>query len=88
MDKKKKMIIIGVAAAAVIAAVLVLCLVCFHSWQDATCEAPKTCEKCGKTEKPWGMSGSRRPARNRSTVCIAARPKVLSSRTSGKRQAA
>ena len=50
MDKKKKMIIIGVAAVVVIAAVLVLCLVCFHSWQDATCEAPKTCEKCGKTE--------------------------------------
>ncbi len=23
---------------------------CIHSWKEATCEAPKTCERCGKTE--------------------------------------
>ncbi len=23
---------------------------CSHSWQEATCEAPKTCSKCGKTD--------------------------------------
>ena len=23
---------------------------CTHSWKEATCEAPKTCERCGKTE--------------------------------------
>ena len=49
MDKKKKLIILGAAAAVVIAVVLISCFVCFHSWQDATCESPMTCEKCGKT---------------------------------------
>ena len=23
---------------------------CTHNWKEATCEAPKTCERCGKTE--------------------------------------
>lgn len=49
MDKKKKLIILGAAAAVVIAVVLISCFVCFHSWQDAACESPMTCEKCGKT---------------------------------------
>lgn len=47
--KRKKMIIIGaVLAAIVIALVIVLNTVCFHSWQDASCEAPMTCTKCGE----------------------------------------
>ena len=49
------MIILGAAAAVVIAVVLISCFVCFHSWQDATCESPMTCEKCGKTRgEPLG----------------------------------
>lgn len=26
------------------------CSLCLHKWTDATCEAPKTCSKCSKTE--------------------------------------
>ena len=46
MKNKKKIIIIS----AVGVAVLVLTLVCFHSWTDATRDAPMTCKKCGKTK--------------------------------------
>lgn len=50
-SKKKKLIAIGsVAAVIVIAVILVLTLVCFHSWKEATCDAPMTCEKCGETK--------------------------------------
>ena len=36
---------------ALIAALFAGCqLTCKHEWAEATCEAPKTCENCGKTE--------------------------------------
>ncbi len=50
MKNKKKIIIISAVGVAVLAVVLVLTLVCFHSWADATCDAPITCKKCGKTK--------------------------------------
>ena len=50
MKNKKKIIIISAVGVAVLAVVLVLTLVCFHSWTDATCDAPMTCKKCGKTK--------------------------------------
>lgn len=50
MKNKKKIIIISAVGVTVLAAVLVLTLVCFHSWTDATCDAPMTCKKCGKTK--------------------------------------
>ncbi len=50
MKNKKKIIIISAVGVAVLAVVLVLMLVCFHSWTDATCDAPMTCKKCGKTK--------------------------------------
>ena len=27
-----------------------LCMICSHAWQEATCEAPRTCSNCGMTE--------------------------------------
>lgn len=34
---------------------LVACGECDHDWEDATCEEPKTCSKCGETKgKPAG----------------------------------
>lgn len=50
MKNKKKIIIISAVGVTVLAVVLVLTLVCFHSWTDATCDAPMTCKKCGKTK--------------------------------------
>lgn len=50
MKNKKKIIILSAVGVAVLAVVLVLTLVCFHSWTDATCDAPMTCKKCGKTK--------------------------------------
>ena len=50
MKNKKKIIIISAVGVAVLSVVLVLTLVCFHSWTDATCDAPMTCKKCGKTK--------------------------------------
>lgn len=50
MKNKKKIIIISAVGVAVLSVVLVLSLVCFHSWADATCDAPMTCKKCGKTK--------------------------------------
>lgn len=50
MKNKKKIIIISAVGATVLAVVLVLTLVCFHSWTGATCDAPMTCKKCGKTK--------------------------------------
>lgn len=49
-NKKKLIIIVSAIGAAIVAAVLILMLVCFHSWNDATCDAPMTCDKCGKTK--------------------------------------
>lgn len=55
MGKKKKLLILAAATVLVIAVVLVLCFVCFHSWQGATCESPTTCKKCGETRgEPLG----------------------------------
>ena len=53
MPPKKKsgataLIVIGVIAALLIA--LVVCFFTVHLWEDATCNAPKTCKLCGKTE--------------------------------------
>ena len=52
MKNKKRVVIIAASAvgAAALAVVLVLTLVCFHSWADATCDAPMTCRKCGRTK--------------------------------------
>lgn len=50
MKNKKKIIIISAVGVAVLSVVLILTLVCFHSWTDATCDAPMTCKKCGKTK--------------------------------------
>ena len=40
---------ISVAFAIVIAAMLTTCMHT-HTWEDATCTAPKTCSECGETE--------------------------------------
>lgn len=39
-------------------------LFCKHeSWREATCDAPRTCEQCGKTEgDPSATTGPRQPA--------------------------
>ena len=50
MKSKKKIIIISAVGVAVLTVVMVLTLVCFHSWTDATCDTPMTCKKCGKTK--------------------------------------
>ena len=57
MKSKKKLwfVIASIVTIIVLAAVLVLSLVCSHSWQDATCETAITCEKCGETQgEPLG----------------------------------
>ena len=52
MKNKKRIVIIAASAVGVaaLAVVLVLTLVCFHSWADAICDAPMTCRKCGRTK--------------------------------------
>lgn len=50
MNAKKKKVIGIALIVAIVAMVLVLVFVCFHDWQDATCEAPITCAKCGETQ--------------------------------------
>ena len=50
MNKKKLIAIISTVVVIVVAAVLVFNLICFHDWQDATCQAPITCSKCGETQ--------------------------------------
>ena len=59
-DKKvvKRIIVSLVIIAICLLIVLIKAhVICFHSWQDETCEAPRTCVKCGKTEgKPLGHS--------------------------------
>ena len=50
MKSKKKIIIVSAVGVAVLTVVMVLTLVCFHSWTDATCDTPMTCKKCGKTK--------------------------------------
>ena len=52
MKNKKNLIVISTISTAIImlALLLVLTLVCFHRWNDATCDAPMTCEKCEKTK--------------------------------------
>lgn len=48
--KNKKIIVISALGIVIVSVVLILSFVCFHSWSDATCDAPMTCEKCGKTK--------------------------------------
>lgn len=50
--KKKSGLVIGVVVGLVVAliAALVCCYLFVHIWKDATCEDPKTCAICGKTE--------------------------------------
>lgn len=45
---KKKLIIMTLVMAMVLGLFSGCCL--RHDWQEATCEAPKTCASCGKTE--------------------------------------
>jgi hypothetical protein len=52
-EAKKRLIIIGVIVVVAIALfyyVFVASCIVSHTWTEATCEAPKTCLKCGKTE--------------------------------------
>lgn len=46
MKKKKMLLLICIISMTV----LMSACVCKHEWIDATCEEPKTCGKCGKTE--------------------------------------
>lgn len=46
---KKKLIILELILLALLCAFL-LVIRCDHVWLDATCSAPQTCEKCGKTK--------------------------------------
>lgn len=46
----KKVIIILTVLLLVLTGILFAVLRCDHVWTEATCQAPKTCEKCGKTE--------------------------------------
>ena len=50
--KKKSGLIIGIVVGLVVAliAALVACYFFVHIWKDATCEEPRTCALCGKTE--------------------------------------
>lgn len=54
MDKKKRnILIIGIVAATAVIGILFYSF--YHNWNDATCETPKTCSICGKTEgEPLG----------------------------------
>lgn len=58
MKKNKKLLIVAGAIVAAVIVVLVLFgthILCIHKWNEATCEAPKTCAICGDTEgKPLG----------------------------------
>jgi len=49
INGKKRRIIAAVLAAVVLAVIIVLCSICFHDWQEATCTNPSTCSKCEKT---------------------------------------
>lgn len=55
-NKRKKLTILLCACAAGIFIIIVLaalyknCIIVSHKWVDATCEQPKTCERCGLTE--------------------------------------
>ena len=44
-----KKVIILLAALLVLACILIPVLRCHHVWMEATCQAPQTCENCGKT---------------------------------------
>lgn len=49
--KKKTGLIVGIIVGAVaLLAALVVCYFTVHIWKDATCEDPRTCALCGKTE--------------------------------------
>ena len=52
MKQYKKWIVwsVSIIGAIVVAAVMIVTFVCFHSWCSATCDAPMTCSKCGKTK--------------------------------------
>ena len=55
MDVKKKRIIAIISIVGIVAIVGVLFYTCYHKWNAATCEKPKTCSICGKTEgEPLG----------------------------------
>ena len=49
--KKKTGLIVGIIVGVVaLLAALVICYFTVHIWQDATCEEPRTCALCGKTQ--------------------------------------
>ena len=50
MKSKKTIIIISTVLTIAVAIILTLTLVCVHSWTEATCSTPITCEKCGETQ--------------------------------------
>ena len=50
MKSKKMIIIISTVLTVAVAFILVLTFECVHSWNDATCTTPTTCEKCGETQ--------------------------------------
>lgn len=50
LNKKKIIVISSIVVILITSIILVLTFVCFHSWKDATCNAPMTCEKCGETQ--------------------------------------
>lgn len=69
MKSKKKIIIISAVGVAVLTVVMVLTLVCFHSWTDATCDTPMTCKNAAKQKvKHYHMNGLRQPAKKQSIV--------------------
>lgn len=55
MDKKKKRTIIILSTLAVIVLSGIIFYTSYHKWNEATCETPKTCSICKKTEgEPLG----------------------------------
>lgn len=50
MDVKKKRIIAIISIVGIVAIVGVLFYTCYHKWNAATCEKPKTCSICKKVE--------------------------------------
>jgi hypothetical protein len=53
----RKGLVIALVAVAVIVVALLIGFFTIHTWEDATCDAPRTCSLCGKTEgKPLAHS--------------------------------
>lgn len=50
MDKKKKRTLLILSTLAVIVLSGIVFYTSYHKWNEATCETPKTCSICGKTE--------------------------------------